>query len=267
MRLAPWLAFCLLVLSASALAAQGTGSKLVDLLDRKLNLTAKQRADVDPIAKAHGVAIYAIGHDGSLTTRERQEKVAENLLDLKTEIEPFLTPEQVKKLDALLHPGGRNRILPDLGVKYEIFFPSGGEARSIFGSSVGSLGVALGSATAEIGQSTRVGYTISTFSLDNSGNSLFLISPQAFAEYRVPIADKLFAFGNISAGPSYVDYSFNTPDGTHFGAKRLGATGEVEVGLRYGQLRLALDYREFTQASGLDFSGLQASLAWIVFRF
>jgi hypothetical protein len=249
--------------------SQQSLSHLAQTLNRQLVLTPDQQNHIDPIADRRQGSIDAIAKDSTLTDRQKQEKYRNELVALRAEILPYLTAEQAGAYDITFNLSAPKPKLhfPGVGLQGQLFFPSGGTARSIFGSSAASFGLGIGSAVADLGPRTRLEFTVSTFSVNNDGNDLFVISPQEIIEYRAPISKGLYAFTSFALGPSYMDYSFDTPSGAHYGAKRLGADADLEAGLRYGQFRFGVLYREFTEPAGINFSGFQLSLTWIPVKF
>jgi hypothetical protein len=147
------------------------------------------------------------------------------------------------------------------------YFPESAFTRSIFGGHFDSYGVGFFDLVPSPTSRTHFGFGVDSLSLANSSNDLYMFGAVGTFEYRVPIAGNLSAFSDVSAGPAYMDYSFDTPDGQHFGAKRLGADSFVEVGLRYGPVQIAAGYRGLTEPAGIDFSGAELSVTLVVVHF
>jgi hypothetical protein len=159
------------------------------------------------------------------------------------------------------------QIVPLISIGYEWYLPSSGLARSIFGDSTGSFTLSLRDFESSPGKRVYFGFATDSFSIGGSSNKLFVFTPEAAFEYRIPIAQHFSAFAGLSGGPSYMDYSFDNPAGAHFGAKRLGAEGEVKIGLRYTRLQLEASYHALTEPAGISFNGLQLAVTYIVVRF
>jgi len=252
----------------SLLASQS--GDLVDQIDRLLSPTHAQKPEIEAIVRRSREEISAIQADASLNARQRQAKIDESRAEMAQDLRPLLSTEQNRRLaDYLSNLNRRKRLrLPVSAVSatYERYLPSSALARSVFGSSPAALGLGFGSFTIG-GKRTRFDFGFDLFDLAISSSKLFVLSPQVSIEYRVPIARDFGAFGKLLAGPAYMDYSFDTPGGAHFGAKRLGADAGIEAGLRFGRVQLDAKYRVFTQPTPVDFDGLQLSVTVIVMRF
>lgn len=253
--------------------------KSVDLavaIDVYLNLTPDQKSKVDPIVKVHQAKVAAILADSSLSARKKDNRVTDERKALVTAIKPFLTGPQIHKLFTLLdhiRPDGtitRHVKIPFvqlLSLGYDIYYPSDATARSIFGDASGSIRVGFGDFDSATNRRFSFGFALDSLGMGRNENKLFVLSPQMSLQYRIPILPRLSTFASLGAGPSYTDYSFDTPAGAHFAAKRLGAKGELSVGLRYSGLELAATYHAMTRPADIDFDGVQLSLTWIVVRF
>jgi Spy/CpxP family protein refolding chaperone len=80
----------------------GPGKRnLVDRLTEDLNLTPDQKAKVEAIAKANRPKMEELHNDTALAPRERHEKLKALMDETEAQIRPLLTPDQVKKLEAL----------------------------------------------------------------------------------------------------------------------------------------------------------------------
>jgi hypothetical protein len=270
-------ALAILGLVTLAFCAQGAGPNdsqtagarkpdMVERVNRFLSLSASQKAAVDPIVLRHEQRIGEIRRDSSLSRGEKALAIRTNVESMVAEIKPYLTGDQVDELDdafeSILKPGPHAKI----AVEYSDFFPVDAEMRSIFGNSLASYGIGLGG-DERPGKRTRFGFGVDLFDTASSPNTLFVLSPQESFEYRVPVLKSTYLFGIVSAGPSYMDYTFDTPGGQHFAAKRLGLDGSLEVGLQWGPVRLGVQYRAFTQPADLNFNGIEATLAVTVFKF
>lgn len=213
-------------------------------------------------------------HDASLTPQEKAKYIADQKKALVDDVRPFLTVDQIGILENDLTMlnldwvgGSKKFLVPLFSVTYEKFFPSDATTRSIFGPSPSSIQFGITDLEESPNDRTRLSFSFETFGTGTSNNKLFVGSPDVAYEYRVPIASHLSTFAKVSAGPSYLDYSFDTPNGQHFGAKRFGLNGGFQVGLRYGRAQLTAAYRAFTQPAGIDFNGIQLDLTYVVVHF
>lgn len=77
------------------------------MLSERLDLTADQKAKLQPILKAERDALATLQNDQSLTREARREKVREIMESRAAQIRAVLTPEQQAKLDALREQGPR----------------------------------------------------------------------------------------------------------------------------------------------------------------
>jgi hypothetical protein len=251
----------------SSLPSASHDDSLVEVVNRVVRPTATQRPDVERIVGEHARQIASIRSDSTLSGRERNARVHEELRAMASDLKPILTPDQSRRLDNYLAPRSWFPHEYEVSASVESYLPSDGTARSIFGNAPTAFGVNVQVYQADWPQGAQFGWSVDLFSLVNNSNSIFVLSPQVSLEQHVPLANQLWAFGKLSAGPAYFDYSFDTPDGSHWGAKRIGADGDAEVGLRYGPVEVAAKYRLLTEAAGVNFSGLQLSLTWYLFHF
>jgi len=240
---------------------------LVDRLNRLLQPTDSQRQDVDRIVGEHQRRIDEIRSDPALSDGDKRARIRENLAAMTSELKPILTPDQARRLDRFLAPRPWFPTEYEVSVSYEAYLPSESSARNIFGTSPSAFGVGIQVYQPDVPQGVKFGWSFDLFSLVNDSNSEFVLAPQLTLEQYVPLGQKLWAFGRLSAGPAYFDYSYNTPLGAHYGAKRLGFDGGAEVGLRYGPVEVAANYRVLTNSAVINLSGLQLSLTWYVFHF
>ena len=96
---------CLLVIMALSLplmaaprqAALSQVQRMVDQLD----VTADQKAKLDPLLEEDAKQIRALRDDASLSAEDRQKKRAEIRKATDAKIKPILTDEQWKKLEQL----------------------------------------------------------------------------------------------------------------------------------------------------------------------
>lgn len=213
-------------------------------------------------------------NDNSLIGQLRDQKIADEKKALVDAVRSSLSSDQVgllerdlKMLNLSWSKRPKKFLIPLFSVTYEKFFPSDATTRSIFGPSPSSIQFGITELEQSPNDRTRLSFGFETFGTGTSSNKLFIGSPDAAYEYRVPVAGHFTTFAKVFAGPSYMDYSFDTPNGQHFGAKRIGLNGGVQVGLRYGRAQLTAAYRAFTQPAGIDFNGIQLDLTYVVVHF
>ena len=246
---------------------------LTTLLHHALHLTDSQKTKIDAMVQQHEYRVREALSDTTLSPKAREERLRQFREALVSDMEPLLTPPQRWRLHRILRRirlDGTVKSEPAIdliSVGYESYFPSSGRARDVFGSSASSFYLSLSDFEFEPDDRVSAGAGIDTLSLYDNGNDVFVLTPVASFEYRVPVTPELSLFGDAAAGPSYMDYSYNIPSGAHFGAKRLGAEGELGIGIRYARVQLAASYRVFTEPADLNFDGLQLSLTWIAVRF
>jgi hypothetical protein len=241
------------------------GRDAADRLERYLELTSDEKSFVDPIIRRHLSAIASIRQDTTLTPKQKKDQLDEEWSTMIDQVKPFLTPGQARKLDDI--SSNRIRIHPQVTANTGVYFPTGPAFRSIFGDSPSSLGLGLG-----FGQVATIGVARLTFSVDSlsteaGSNKLFVGAPQLALVTGTPIAPRVYAFGRVSAGPAYMDYSFDTSAGNHIAAKRLGADGLAEIGLLWGPVRVSAGYRFLTEPAGINFSGFLVTATLSLFRF
>ncbi|HEY3783002.1 MAG TPA: hypothetical protein VGL56_18125 [Fimbriimonadaceae bacterium] len=265
----------LLAVTAASVCVLGQSGKpdIEQRLNKDLKLTESQKSDIDPIIERHEQDIAAIKQDPVLTKNGKHDRIRENLEAMGQEIEPFLKKDQISQFrEDLNEMEGRKGgflglgIHPVVNASYDQIFPSSSATRAIFGNSPYSYGFGVGLASKDT-KRLRMGFDFDFYALSQSQADFYVLSPQAFAEYRVPLARDFRAFGRIAGGPAYMDYRLNTPIGLHYAAKRIGADAEAEVGLRFGPAQVGLTYRAVTQTSPINFSGFELSASVIVLRF
>jgi hypothetical protein len=239
--------------------------------DRLLGLTNAQRSKLDPIVIKYQRRIGAIGRDRSLSVTEKRRQIDEEVDAMIGELKPALTPEQVTRLSSLnldevltSRPKGFH---PQAALNYQVFFPTSSETRSIFGSRPASFGVGLESYDQAIGRRVRVGLGLDAFTIPGSSNMLLVGAPLGTLEYRLPLVRRAYAYGGLAAGPALMDYSFDTPSGRHFSAKRGGLDSRFELGLKWGFFRVAGTYRLLSQPAGISFDQFAATAFVTVYRF
>jgi hypothetical protein len=256
-------------------SAQGIEKKpAIQALNADLQLSHDQAQKLDPRFNYYFLVMLRFHHDASLTLQEKAKNIADQKKALVADVRPFLTTDQVGMLENDLAKlnlewvgGSKKFLIPLFSVTYEKFFPSDATTRSIFGPSPSSIQFGITELEQSPNDRTRLSFGFETFGTGTSSNKLFIGSPDAAYEYRVPVAGHFTTFAKVFAGPSYMDYSFDTPNGQHFGAKRIGLNGGVQVGLRYGRAQLTAAYRAFTQPAGIDFNGIQLDLTYVVVHF
>jgi hypothetical protein len=252
---------------------QAKPDDLTTLLHHALHLTDAQKAKVDAMVQQHEHRIREVLSDTALNPKARDERLRQFREAFVSDVNALLTPPQKWRLHRILRRirlDGTVKSEPAIdliSIGYESYFPSSGRARDVFGDSSGSFYLSLSDFEFEPDDRVFAGVGIDTLSLYDHGNDVFVVTPDLAFEYRVPVTHDLSLFGDAAVGPSYMDYSYNTPSGAHFGAKRLGADGRLGIGIRYARVQLAASYRAFTEPADLNFDGLQLSLTWIAVRF
>lgn len=91
-----------LIFSFTLLASPQSGprSQIQNMVD-KLNVTADQKAKLDPILDVDAKQVRALRGDSTLSDEDRQKKTAAIRADTDTKIKPILTAEQWTKLQEL----------------------------------------------------------------------------------------------------------------------------------------------------------------------
>ena len=98
MKTLKYVAIALLVAGALAAAPQGTPPSQVQRMVAQLDLTAEQKAKIDPILEEDAKQVRALRGD---TSAEAANKKAEIRKATDAEIKPLLTDAQWKKLEQL----------------------------------------------------------------------------------------------------------------------------------------------------------------------
>ena len=158
-------------------------------------------------------------------------------------------------------------LIPLLSVTVGTYIPTDPLSRQIFGNSTSFIGVGFRDFARSPSSNDLVGFSLNVLRVGGSSDKFFVASPQVTYEHRFPISKDFSAYGKLLGGPAYMDYSFDLPNGDHFGAKRFGAEGEVEVGLRYGRFQVNAQYHALTEPQNVSFNGVEFSLTWIAVRF
>ena len=87
-------------LAYTAPAPQGPRSQVQNMVD-KLNVTAEQKAKLDPILDADARQVRALRADSTLSDEDRRKNTAAIRADTDTKIKPILTAEQWTRLEEL----------------------------------------------------------------------------------------------------------------------------------------------------------------------
>lgn len=164
-------------------------------------------------------------------------------------------------------PPKKKPLIPLLSVTVGAYLLTDSLSRQIFGDSTSFVGVGFREFARSPGSNDLVGVSLNVLHVGGASDNFFVVSPQVTYEHRFPIAKGLTAYGKLLGGPAYMDYSFDLPNGDHFGAKRFGAEGEIEVGLRYERFQLNAQYHVLTEPQDVSFNGVELSLTWIAVRF
>lgn len=192
---------------------------------------------------------------------------------MASEIGPMLTPGQRHRRDKYMDDligfslPRRDLVISHLAITYADFMPSGPTARSIFGDNQPSYGISFLGGEGATGDVSEFGFSFDEIVLYNDGNDLFMLSPQITYTWSERLARHWSLFEDLSAGPAYMDYSFDLPSGQHRAAKRLGGDAMAGIGLRYDRLLFTAGYRQMTEPAAINFSGLELALTWTVVRF
>ena len=226
------------------------------------------------MVETHVAEVAAIRRDPTLNKQERQERVHASYVAMSQELSPYLTLAQAQRLQLAISqlespkkPFAGLPFTPSISLKYGTYILSGSTARSIFGDSPARLSIGFLGGAEKVGRRTELSFSVDTLSLSGATNKFAMVSPQVAYGIYNPIGKLTLVYAKVFAGPSYVDYSFDMPSGTHVGAKRLGADGGIELGLKYGPVKLTASYRLLTEAAGVNLSGLQLGVSWNVLRF
>ncbi len=232
----------------------------IQRLNRTLSLTPAQSGQIDPWVQSSFDRERSVRADTSLSSAEKRRRIHEDRLLLKDQIKPLLSPEQLRRLDGAIGLL-RSKFHFQIAAKTSVFYPSEAVTRDIFGGPLWAYSIGLEGYRPEIGNRSRW-----TFSGDLGGfrshNSVFLAAGVAHYEYRAPITKNSYTYVNVLGGPAYFDYSYDYPDGAHVAAKRFGAEGGLEVGVKWGPLRVAASYHAYTEPAGISFNGFGATVSF-----
>src|SRR4051812_43669171 len=94
MRILAALTFTLTLLAAPQSTPRSQVQNMVD----KLNVSAEQKAKLDPILEADAKQVRAMRGDSSLSDEDRQKKTAAIRAETDAKIKPILTTEQWNRL-------------------------------------------------------------------------------------------------------------------------------------------------------------------------
>ena len=274
------MAFLTGLVSSSIFLASQASAQIIDkkpaiqTLNSDLSLSQDQAQKLDPIFKRHFAVIIGLQRDNSLNPELRDQRIADEKKALAEEVKPSLTTNQLEQLERDLESlnfprskSSKKSLIPLFSVTYERFLPTAATTRSIFGPAPSSIQFGITELEQSPDERTHLSFSFETFGTATTSNKLFIGSPDIAYEYRMPFATHFSAFAKVFAGPSYMDYSFDTPNGQHFGAKRFGVNGGFQVGLRYGRAQITAAYRAFTQPAGINFNGIQLDATYVVVRF
>lgn len=235
-------------------------------VNRALNLRPDQVGPVDDLVRSHEEKIRAILDDPSIGRIEKALEVRDKIQAMILELTPLLTRAQVEDLHGLFYGMLEPWPHAKIAIDFSDYLPSSATTRSIFGKSLSAFGVGFGG-DEKVKQRSVFGFGVDLFDMPSYSNRLFVLAPQATYEYRMPIRTRMYAYAGAAAGPSYMDYSYDLPDGEHFAGKNLGLDGSLDFGVQWGPLRVGASYRVFTQPSGLNFDGFDVYAALTVLRF
>jgi periplasmic protein CpxP/Spy len=88
-------------ISMSLIAAPPQPRSQIQNMVDKLNVTAEQKAKLDPILEVDARQVRALRDDSALSAEDRQKKTAAIRAETDQKIKPILTAEQWKKLEQL----------------------------------------------------------------------------------------------------------------------------------------------------------------------
>lgn len=86
------------------------GGNRLEEMSAKLNLTADQKAKLQPIMESNRQAMKAIHEDTTSTEEQKRAKAQQQRESFKAQLSSILTPEQMQQLDSVKPkrgPGGR----------------------------------------------------------------------------------------------------------------------------------------------------------------
>jgi opacity protein-like surface antigen len=156
-----------------------------------------------------------------------------------------------------------------LGVKGGLYFPSNGEIRDIFGSSIFVFGISADDFSRQPDKWRLTGNF--DFISGTKDNDKFFAAPVTASVGRVFGApgDRMRPFVRFGVGGAYFDYSITRPStGERFSTKRFGFTADAEAGVFLSdRVRVSAKYVWFSKVDDFDFSGFQLTATVNLFRF
>lgn len=157
----------------------------------------------------------------------------------------------------------------NIGVKGGVYLPSQSVMKDVFGSSIFVFGLSFDDFSRQADK-WRLTLDFDFISGREDGDKFFA-APVMASVGRVfgSPGDDFRPFVRVGAGVAYFDYSITNPDSNErFSTKRLGFGGDVEVGFFLNdKFRLSAKYLLFSKADDFDFSGLQITATYNVFKF
>lgn len=157
----------------------------------------------------------------------------------------------------------------NIGVKGGVYLPSQSLMKDVFGSSIFVFGLSFDDFSR---QADKWRLTLDfDFISGREDDDKFFAAPVTASVGRVfgTPEDDFRPFVRVGAGVAYFDYSITNPDsGERFSTKRLGFGGDVEVGFFINdKFRLSAKYLLFSKTDDFDFSGLQITATYNIFKF
>ncbi len=157
----------------------------------------------------------------------------------------------------------------NFGIKAGLYMPTQSLTRDIFGSTIFVVGLSFDDFSRQADK-WRPTVDFDFISGRKDGNKFFAAPVMASMGRVFGSPDDDFRpFVRIGAGLAYFDYSINHPDTSErFSTKRLGFGGSAEAGFFINdKFRLSAKYVLFSKTDEFDFSGLQMTATYNVFKF
>ncbi len=149
-----------------------------------------------------------------------------------------------------------------------VYVPTSGEMRDAFEDGL----IRLGLRPYRMREPSKWRQTtdITIVSASRKGNRMFLLPVALGLTRSFGDADgRNLAFVSFGAGPAFYDYAITRPSNlTRYSTQKVGASGYVEAGVQLqNRLTLTGRYQWFSESHGFDFSGVSASVAFVVARW
>ncbi len=153
-----------------------------------------------------------------------------------------------------------------VGVSAGYFLPSDTKIQSVLGKDIFKFGLDLGPAP-KISDG-RFGPSLAALSISNGGQNITVLAGMISYNFPIPELNKNFEpYVKAGLGGAYADYTFNYA-GSHYAAKKLLPIAQLKAGIIFDKnYELSLAYDWLGSTDGFNFSGLNISLSYTVFRF